>query len=158
MGTNFLPLLKHCMDLYYAKIWSGQTCTSLLFPLVCVDTLGATWLLTSELGCASVIALLTTILVGIHTAISIFFLLCSCNSKHESLLAIAEDGCCGASAVILSLAAYDSDVVAHRGKAVRWRRFCRMVTAAFQVTIVVATCISIRIVTGESAFDQQRTS
>ncbi|KAJ3317761.1 hypothetical protein HDU76_001065 [Blyttiomyces sp. JEL0837] len=52
-GVTLLPLLKHGMDVYYYKKYlyetgQGDPCQKTLFPLVCYDDLGSTYLLSSE--------------------------------------------------------------------------------------------------------------
>ncbi|KAI8799682.1 hypothetical protein BJ742DRAFT_844987 [Cladochytrium replicatum] len=159
-GSCFLPLFKYGMDLFYSLRWAGLSCQRLLFPLVCIDTLGSTWLLSSELGCITIIALLATIIVAFHTALATFYLFCTCHPKHkhEHFLAGAEDGFCGASAIVLAFAAYDAEVDKQRGATVNWRRVTRFITAAFEGGIIVAASIAIHIVTDSDAYDQQRSS
>ncbi|KAJ3415950.1 hypothetical protein HDV05_003791 [Chytridiales sp. JEL 0842] len=167
MGTNMLPLLKHGMDVYYFKRYqfatsTGPACQRLLFPLVCYDTFGTNWTLYTEVGCGSVIALLTLILVGFHSLLAIYYLVASCGttpSKANDFLAGAEDGCCGVAAVVLSFGAYDSDVEGHRKIASKWRRVTRLITSGFQLAIIVAVCAGLSLVTkAEGVLEIQRSS
>ncbi|KAJ3189659.1 hypothetical protein HK101_008796, partial [Irineochytrium annulatum] len=162
-GTNFLPLFKHGMDVYYFKRFQyqngiGEQCQRLLFPLVCYDDFGTDWTIYSEVGCDDITVLLTLILVGFHTLLAMYHILCSCGGRNGEFLAGAEDGCCGAAAVILSVGAYDVEVELHRKSASKWRRATRFVTGGFQVAIIVAIASAIHIVTGSEATDQQRSS
>jgi hypothetical protein len=166
-GTNFLPLLKHGMDVYYYKRYQFQTgvgepCQRLVFPLVCYDDFGTNWTLYTEVGCESVVALLTFIVVGFHSLLAFYYLVISCGAtpnKANEFLAGAEDGCCGVAAVVLSFGAYDSDVEGHRKNANKWRRVTRLITSGFQIAIIVAVCAALHIVTGAyGVLEQQRSS
>ncbi|KAJ3107514.1 hypothetical protein HDU96_007858 [Phlyctochytrium bullatum] len=161
-GTNFLPLLKHGMDVYFFKRFQfqngvGEACQYQIFPLVCYDNFAKDWTIYSEVGCANVIVLLTIILISFHTLLAIYHIFFNCKGKGE-FLAGAEDGCCGAAAVILSLGAHDGEVEGQRKSAFKWRRGTRFITGAFQIAIIVAVSASIRIVTTDGALDQQRSS
>ncbi|KAI8810404.1 hypothetical protein BJ742DRAFT_801709 [Cladochytrium replicatum] len=74
LASVLLPptLCKYGMDLFYR--WAGLSCQRPLFPLVCIDTLGSTWLLSSKFSCVTVIALLATSIVAFHTALATFYL------------------------------------------------------------------------------------
>ncbi|KAI8919644.1 hypothetical protein BC831DRAFT_480598 [Entophlyctis helioformis] len=159
MGTNVLPLIKYGMDEYFRiyRAGTGGQCSRLLFPLVCLDSLGSEWTLYTELGAVTLVALLTVILVTIHTVISFYFFLFTCRGKGEEYLAGIEDGCCGAAAVLLSLASYDADVIAKsKTMAAKWRRATHFMTGTVQVVIIVAVCAAIRVVTSaDSRLDQK---
>ncbi|KAJ3005809.1 UNVERIFIED_CONTAM: hypothetical protein HDU68_004388 [Siphonaria sp. JEL0065] len=168
-GGNFLPLIKHGMDVYYynknvMNRAPGRECNRFLFPLVCYDDMGTEWTIYSELGCADVIAMLTWILIAFHTLVSIFFLVKNCGTDKGSpdFLAGMESGCCGAGAVFVSMGSYDVEVEVHRKQAnPKWRRGMRYLTAIFQFVIVIFICSAIRIVTGYAGVavdDVQRSS
>ncbi|KAL2916448.1 hypothetical protein HK105_203880 [Polyrhizophydium stewartii] len=161
MGTNMLPILKHGMDLYFLQYrgGTGVTCGRQPFPLVCLDDIGQEWTIYSELGCESIIALLAVIIVGLDTIISFYFFLFSCRGKTEDFLAGAEDGCCGAAAVVLALGSYDNEVLAKsKTLAAKWRRATRFITASIQVAIIIAAASALHIVTGPDARPEQRSS
>ncbi|KAI8854598.1 hypothetical protein BC829DRAFT_380329 [Chytridium lagenaria] len=150
------------MDVYFFKRFQyqngvGEACQTQVFPLVCYDTFGKDWTIFSEVGCANIIVLLTLILIGFHTLLAFYHIFFNCSGKGE-FLAGAEDGCCGAAAIFLSLGAYDVEVEGQRKKAYKWRRATRFVSGGFQVAIIVAAAASIRIVTTDGALDQQRSS
>ncbi|KAI8845644.1 hypothetical protein BJ741DRAFT_655774 [Chytriomyces cf. hyalinus JEL632] len=168
-GGNFTPLLKHGMDMFYYKQYLyanrlGASCQYVIFPLVCKDDFATEWTIFTELGCADVVALLTWIIIGFHTLISIYVLVMNCGKEKGSpdFLAGMESSCCGAGAVFVSLGAYDVEVEVHRKVAnTKWRRAVRGITAIFQFVIIVFTCSAIRIVTGYGnvpTADYQRSS
>ncbi|KAJ3033877.1 hypothetical protein HDV00_005681 [Rhizophlyctis rosea] len=158
VGINFLPLLKHCMDVYFQKTWAHQWCEHSWFPLTCMDDVGTDFTIYTENGCVSTIAMLNCIILAYHTLISLFHFGTSINSKSPSFLAGTEYGCCGASAVIISFAAIDSEVEVAQQGGRPWRRGSRFFTAIFQVAIIVCVCAAIHIVTGPDAWDVQKSS
>ncbi|KAH6562536.1 hypothetical protein BASA50_001821 [Batrachochytrium salamandrivorans] len=161
MGTSILPLLKHGMDLYFIQYrgGTGVGCSREPLPLICLDDLGQEWTIYTELGCVSIIALLTFIIVGLDTIIAFYFFLFSCHGKNEDFLAGAEDGCCGLAAVILSLGHYDKDVLAKsKTLSAKWRRASRFITATIQIAIIVAAASAVRIVTNPSSRPEQKSS
>ncbi|KAJ3081643.1 hypothetical protein HK102_002214 [Quaeritorhiza haematococci] len=155
VGANYLPLIKYGMDEYYRKQWNGLQCERTMFPLVCWDGFGSIWYINTELGAANVLMLLTTIMICIHTTLSLFYMLFSCKGKTPDFLAGAEDGCCGAAAIMLSFAALDQEVDQHRSKAT-WKVAVRFITASFQIVIIVASCAAINTVSGVNASPQER--
>ncbi|KAJ3278497.1 hypothetical protein HK104_002290 [Borealophlyctis nickersoniae] len=164
VGTNFLPLLKHAMDLHFQKVYAGQPCDKVWFPSTCFDDATSDFSIYTELGCAAVIALLNCIIIGFHTGLAMYHFLCSFGRKTNGFLHGTEYGCCGAAAVFISFAAVDVEVQAAEkatqkdAKGGMWKRATRIVTAAFQVAIIVAVCAGLRIVSGPMAWDVQKTS
>ncbi|EGF80350.1 hypothetical protein BATDEDRAFT_88513 [Batrachochytrium dendrobatidis JAM81] len=161
MGTNVLPLLKHGMDLYFLQYrgGTGTGCQRQVLPLVCFDDLGQDWTIYTELGCASVIAMLAMVIVGLDTIIAFYFFLFSCHGKKEDFLAGAEDGCCGLAAVVLSFGHYDNEVLAKsKSMAAKWRRASRFVTAVIQIVMIVAAASALRVVTNIDSRPEQKSS
>lgn len=87
-----------------------------------------------------------------------FALSCRGKGNKEGFLSGTELGCCGASAVIISFAAYDAEVDAAVGSEAKYRRGTRLVTAVLQVPLIIAACVGIHIVTSDEAWDNQRQS
>ncbi|KAI9100407.1 hypothetical protein DFS34DRAFT_693121 [Phlyctochytrium arcticum] len=157
-STNILPLLKHAMDTHFTLRYASITCEKPWFKYTCFDDFGTDWTMTTELGCVSVIALLTFIMIGFHTGLALYHFAWSCRGQNDGFLAGTELGCCGAAAVIISFAAYDAEVDEAAGKEAKWRRATRFATAVLQVPLLVATCVAINIVSAENAWDSQRSS
>ncbi|KAI9199717.1 uncharacterized protein BJ171DRAFT_445275 [Polychytrium aggregatum] len=159
-AINYLPFLKHGMDLYFTVKYQsgGGQCRSLLIPLICFDDYGTNWLLTDEIGCDNVLVLLATLMTVFHTIVAIYHLVFNCRAKTKDYIAGAEEGCCGLAACMISLAVVDNEVDAHRAHALKWRRVVCFVTAAFQAALVVTACFGIKFVTCDGAADIQRSS
>ncbi|KAJ3029838.1 hypothetical protein HDV00_009371 [Rhizophlyctis rosea] len=158
VGSNFLPLLKHAMDLYFQKKWANSYCEKIWFPSTCFDDVGTDFTIYTELGCATVIAMLNWVIIGYHTLFSIYHLGCSIRGKSEGFLAGSEYGCCGGAAVVIGFVAVDSEVEAARAGGLSWRRGARFLTAGFQGAIIVCVCSAIHIVTGPDAWDIEKTT
>ncbi|KAJ3046414.1 hypothetical protein HK097_000879 [Rhizophlyctis rosea] len=158
VGTNFLPLLKHAMDLYFQKKWAGHYCEKIWFPSTCFDDVATDFTMYTEVGCANIVALLTWIIIGYHTILCMYHLGCSVRGKSEGFLAGTEYGCCGASAVVIGFVTIDSEVEAARAGGMTWRRGARFISAGFIGAIIVTVCSSIHIVSGPDAWDIQKTS
>lgn len=175
------PNINEGMDVYYSQIWAVQsaastsqvysaygpiqsspaqiTCASVRFGNICSDDFGSNWTLTTEVGCAMVLILLTAILGLIQTSIALYFICFNCNAKQEDFLAGAEDGCCGIASVMISCVAFDGGSCPKTdSSAGKLRRAIHFVTIIFLLPILAAVCSAISIVTAPTAWDNQRSS
>ncbi|TPX58505.1 hypothetical protein PhCBS80983_g03104 [Powellomyces hirtus] len=160
-GANFLPLLKHAMDLHLTNKWANAGCKRPVFRYTCFDDFGSDFTYKTELGCASVIFLLTLLILTFHTALAAYHFATSCyfvGTKNKGFLAGTEFGCCGLAAVVISVATDDREVDDAAGVPARFRRHTRLITAALQVPLIIAACVAMDIVTDDWAWDTQRTS
>lgn len=157
-GINYLPYVKHGMDVYYVGLYSQLPCKFQVFPLVCADDFGSTWSYHTESGCASVLVLLAFIVNVFDTLIAVYQLLYCTKEKRKDYLAGAEDGCCGLFGIMLSIGAMDKEFAEHQAIASVWKRSCHFVSAGFQLAMIVTCCYGVSIVQGPNAFDIQRTS
>eukprot|EP00842_Homolaphlyctis_polyrhiza_P000396 jgi/Hompol1/1357/HPOL_004521-RA len=161
MGTNMLPILKHGMDQYYSlyRGGTGVACSRPFMPFVCLDDVGSDWSIYTEVGADSLVAIMTILLVGLHSIISLYFFLFSCRGKGEDFIAGAEDGCCGMAAIVLSFGSYDNDVIARsKTAAAKWRRATRFVTACVQIAIIAALSGAIHVVSDPNSSPEQKSS
>ncbi|KAI8586062.1 hypothetical protein BDZ88DRAFT_430578 [Geranomyces variabilis] len=160
-GANFLPLLKHAMDLYLTNKWANLPCKHPIFRYTCFDDFGDDFTYNTEAGVASVIALLTIIMLVFHTALAAYHFATSCyfvGTKNKGFLAGTEFGCCGLAAVVISVAADDREVALAAGVPARFRRHVRIIGAALQFPLIIAACVGMHIVSSDWAWDTQRTS
>jgi hypothetical protein len=104
-----------------------------------------------------VLMLLALLLVSIHTFMTIMVTLKTDISKEGDFLVGAEDGCCGILAIVLSTVAVDRPID-HKSKGAKRKVLSRLLTVGIQVPILVVTCSSLSIISGEKAWDYQKTS
>ena len=160
-GANFIPLLKHAMDLYLTNKWAKAPCKHPIFRYTCFDDFGGDFTYKTEIGCASIIALLTILMLAFHTGLAAYHFATSCyfvGTKNKGFLAGTEFGCCGLAAVVISVATSDHEVDAAAGVPARFRKHVRIAAAVLQVPLIIAACVGMNIVTKDWAWDTQRTS
>ncbi|KAI8821288.1 uncharacterized protein EV422DRAFT_36294 [Fimicolochytrium jonesii] len=157
-GANFLPLLKHAMDLYFAKRYASVPCAQPWFRYTCFDDFSTDWSFRTELGCVSIIALLTVLILGFHTLLATYHFMCCWTARKGDFLAGTEFGCCGAAAVVIGLAADDEEVSRVVPTKVKHRRMTRVVTAVLEVPLIAAACVAINIDTSDTVTDSHRSS
>ena len=105
------------------------------------------------------ILLLTFILVVIHTLTSIYFLCFTCNTKQDEILAGAEDGCCGAAAIMISFISHDSNAPPKKdGSSFKIRRTIRAMTIIFQFPLLVAIGAYLQLSTAADAWETEKTN
>ncbi|KAI8906717.1 hypothetical protein EDD86DRAFT_240187 [Gorgonomyces haynaldii] len=167
MSSNALPYIKHGMDVFYSQAWKQGPnlgpCGNVKFTNVCFDDFfHFDFSMSSELGCCMVILLMTFILVIVHTLVSIYYLCFNCNQKDTDFIAGAEDGCCGAGAVLISLVTFDAPHAPPKKddkKIHNWiRRGIRGFTVIFQIPILLSLIILFQITQRDDAWQTQRTS
>lgn len=145
------------MDSFYYRKRIGLGCKQVLFGNICWDEFGTDWTIFTEVGCAMVLMLLATLIICIHTVMSIFSILNADTKKDGDFLVGAEDGCCGLLAVGISFVAVDQPIKAKSAGAKR-RVLSRLLTLGIQVPILVVTCSALSIISRETAWESQKTS
>ncbi|KAI9009884.1 hypothetical protein BC832DRAFT_552712 [Gaertneriomyces semiglobifer] len=158
-STNFLPLIKHAMDVYYIKLYAKVYCQKQWLKKTCWDDFGQDWSYGTELGCISIIALITILMLAFHTGLAIYHFISSCRGQHAGFLSGTEFGCCGASAVVLSFATYDEELASEpSGPEAKYRKATRLITALLEVPLLVAVCSAITIVRNYEPWDSGKDS
>lgn len=113
--------------------------------------------LISYIGCSMVLCLLATLLICIHTLISVYSIFTSDTQKDGDFLVGSEDGCCGLMAIVISAFATDQPVKA-KSKGAKRRAAMRVLTLGIQIPIIVITCAGLNIISKPEAYQSQKTS
>jgi hypothetical protein len=128
-----------------------------MFSNICWDDFGKDWTIFTELGCANVLMLLSSLMIAIHTLITLIALYGGNSKKDDDYLVGAEDGCCGFLAIGLSAIAVDEPIKA-KSKGAKRKAGSRVITIAIQVPVIVVCCSALSIINGPDAWRSQKTS